>query len=349
MNINNKSYKIEFSSFENLKNKIINKVSSKDILIIDNKLKKNQVIKKIPKKYQKRCIFIKAEEKIKSLEKYSLIVESILKKGIQRDSKLISFGGGTIGDLSGFIASSLLRGIDHIIVPSSLLAMVDSSIGGKTGINSSSGKNLIGSFYLPKKVIICPEFLNTLPKRELNCGFAEIIKYSFINPNNLNKKLIKYDFKNKKDLQSIIKHSIITKIKYTRDFKEKLNSRSARSILNFGHTIGHAIENTNSYNSSIKHGEAVALGMLIEIKISKILGFYSGSIDNMISLFKKYNLPLNYNKFLLSKSFSKIIAKIKFDKKAKNDFINFICIDKKGGFVKKLSFAKLESLIKKID
>ena len=106
-----------------------------------------------------------------------------------------------------------------------------------------------------------------------------------------------------KDLQSIIKHSIITKIKYMGISKK--TKFDHRSILNFGHTIGHAIENTNLYNSSIKHGEAVALGMLIEIKISKILGFYSGSIENMISLFKKYNLPLNYNKFLLSKSFLK--------------------------------------------
>ena len=121
-------------------------------------------------------------EKIKSLNNYENIIEKIIKMGIQRKSKIYSFGGGTIGDLSGFLASTLLRGIDHIMIPTSLLAMVDSSIGGKTGINSEYGKNFIGSFYLPKRVIICPEFINTLPKREVACGFAEVIKYSIIKP-----------------------------------------------------------------------------------------------------------------------------------------------------------------------
>ena len=349
MIINNKNYKVEFSNFEKLEKRFKKIDDQNDIFIIDNKLRTNPIIKKINKRYKDRCIFIVANEKIKTLERYSYLVEIILKKGIQRKSKLISFGGGTIGDLSGFIASTLLRGIDHIIVPTTLLAMVDSAIGGKTGINSISGKNLIGSFYLPKNVIICQEFLKSLSKREINCGFAEIIKYSIIKSGSFQKKLLNYDFKNEKKLRDIIKISIKIKSKYANDFKEKSHSRSARSILNFGHTFGHAIENSNYYNASIKHGEAIALGMLLEIKISKKLGYYKGSIDNMINLFRKYNLPINYRKYLSAKNIKQINTKIKFDKKASNQQINFICIDKNGGFVKKLSFDKLEALLNKID
>ena len=226
--------------------------------------------------------------------------------------------------------------------------MVDSSIGGKTGLNSKLGKNLIGSFYLPKKVIICHELLDTLPKRELSCGFAEIIKYSLIKPNNFKNKLFKYDLNYKAEIIPIINYSVKTKLNYVNDFKEKSSKRSSRAILNFGHSIGHAIENTNTYKSNIKHGEAIALGMLIELKISEYLGYYNKPIDQIINLLEKYNLPTSYEKYLSTSNIKKLIAKIKFDKKASDNNINIICIDNKGGFIKKLSFQKLEKILTKL-
>ena len=348
MIINKKIHNVEISNLEKVNKLLLKKDLDANILIIDQNLKSNKYIKKLINKFGPRCLLIKGQEKIKSLDNYCTYIERILKIGVQRKSKLISIGGGTIGDFAGFLASSLLRGIDHYMIPSSLLAMVDSSIGGKTGLNSKYGKNLVGSFYLPEKVIICPELLNTLPNRELSCGFAEIIKYSLIKPNNFKKRLLKYDFKKNSDLISIIKYSIKTKIDYVDDFKEKSSHRSSRAILNFGHSIGHAIENSNLYKSNIKHGEAIALGMLIELKISEYLGFYNKPIDQTINLLKKFNLPTSYENYLSNDKIKKLMQKMKYDKKVSDNYINIICIDNRGGFIKKLSFEKLEKILTKI-
>ena len=267
--------------------------------------------------------------------------------GIQRKSKIYSFGGGTIGDLSGFLASTLLRGIDHIMIPTSLLAMVDSSIGGKTGINSEYVKNLIGSFYLPKRVIICPEFINTLPKREVACGFAEVIKYSIIKPSSLNKILYNQE-DNINFLSLIIENSIKIKLSYVSDFKEKSSLRSSRAVLNFGHTIGHAIENSNSYNSSIKHGEAIAIGIIIELKISQHLGYYKKSLDPIIKMIRNFGLPTDYSKYISKNNIKELINKMKFDKKVNDGNVSFICIDNKGGFVKDITFKNLETILLQI-
>ena len=347
--INKEEHNIEFANTNKIKSYLSKQINNKDILIIDKNLIKNININKIYKAFSKRCYLVNGNEKIKSLKSFGLLIEKILRIGIQRDSKLISIGGGTIGDLSGYIASSLLRGIDHIMIPTSLLSMVDSSIGGKTGINSNYGKNLIGSFYLPKKVLICPDFLKSLPKRELNCGFAEIIKYSLISPGILKNKLLNFKNINQSNILEIIKISISTKLKYVSDFREKSNLRKSRAILNFGHTIGHAIENSNSYNQSIKHGEAIALGMLIELKISQYLKHYKAPLEDELKLIKKFNLPSNYKDFLTPKKIEILIKKMMFDKKAFGNDVKFILIDKNGGFVKKISFKRLKGLLNKIN
>jgi len=248
--INNQSHSIEIIDFIKIDHFLKNQISDIDIIVIDKNLIKNKFIKKFYDKLSNRCFLLKGQERIKSLSNFNDLIEKILKKGIQRKSKLVSIGGGTVGDLSGFLSSSLLRGIDHIMIPTSLLAMVDSAIGGKTGVNSVYGKNLIGSFYLPKKVLICPEFLKTLPSREINCGFAEIIKYSYILPGPIKDKLYAFKNINKSNIKDIIKLSILTKLKYISDFREKSNHRRSRAILNFGHSIGHAIENSNLYKGS---------------------------------------------------------------------------------------------------
>ena len=347
--INKEEHIIEFINTKKIKSYLSKKINNKDILIIDKNLIKNTNINKIYKAFSKRCFLVNGNEKIKSLKSFSLLIEKILRIGIQRDSKLISIGGGTVGDLSGYIASSLLRGIDHVMIPTSLLSMVDSSIGGKTGINSNYGKNLIGSFYLPKRVLICPDLLKSLPKRELNCGFAEIIKYSLISPGIFKNKLFNFKDIDQSNILEIIKISITTKLKYVSDFREKSNLRKSRAILNFGHTIGHAIENSNSYDQSIKHGEAIAIGMLIELKISQYLKYYKDSIEDEIKLIKKFNLPSNYKDFLTPKKIEILIKKMMFDKKTFRNDVNFILIDKNGGFIKKISFKRLKVLLNKIN
>ena len=151
MIINKKIHNVEISNLEKVNKLLLKKDLDANILIIDQNLKSNKYIKKLINKFGPRCLLIKGQEKIKSLDNYCTYIERILKIGIQRKSKLISIGGGTIGDFTGFLASSLLRGIDHYMIPSSLLAMVDSSIGGKTGLNSKYGKNLVGIFTYQKK------------------------------------------------------------------------------------------------------------------------------------------------------------------------------------------------------
>ncbi len=338
-------HEIEFLKITQLERKLINNISNRDILIFDKNIVKNIFIKKLLKKFPKRCFVIKGHEKIKNIENYSTLIEKVLKLGVQRKTVIYSFGGGTLGDLSGFLASTILRGVGHVMIPTSLLAMVDSSIGGKTGINSKFGKNLIGTFYLPKKVFICSDFLKSLPKREIACGYAEIIKYSLIDSNQLHELLIK---RTKDDINKIIKHSINTKFKYISDFREKLNSKNSRAILNFGHTIGHAIENSNFYKGNLKHGEAISLGMILELKISSLLNYYPKRIDSLIEMLKKYNLPISYSKYVNKKTISSLIKKITFDKKVINEDINIVLIGKNGGFVKKISIRNLKSILNQI-
>ena len=346
--ISNQNHQIDFLNKIQLSTYLKKNFTSMDIMIIDKNLSNNQLVKYYIKNYKNRCLLIKGHEKIKTLENFSKISEKIIRAGIQRKSKIFSFGGGTIGDLSGFIASTLLRGIGHVMIPTSLLAMVDSSIGGKTGVNSKLGKNLIGTFYLPANVIICKDFLKSLPAREISCGFAEIIKYAFIQAKELKKLLIKS--KNlDRDIDKIIKISIETKLKFIVDFQEKSEGKSARAILNFGHTVGHAIENSYSYGSMIKHGEAIAIGMIVEYSLSNLLGHNNESIDTLKFLLNKYNLPTNYKKFVNGRTIPKLIKKMMLDKKASDDYVNLISIKKDNGFINKISFKNLNKFLFKIN
>ena len=332
--IDRKAHEVEFVNMAQLEKKLINDISNLDILIFDRSIIKNRLVKKLLSRFSSRSLIIKGEEKIKSIENYSSLIEKIIKKGIQRKSIIYSFGGGTIGDLSGFLASTIMRGIEHVMIPTSLLAMVDSAIGGKTGINSKFGKNLIGTFNLPKKVFISSDFLKSLPKREISCGFAEIIKYSLIDSKQLHKLLIS---QSKIDINKLIKLSINSKFKYIGDYREKLNSKNSRAILNFGHTIGHAIENSNFYKGNLKHGEAISLGMIVELKISSLFNYYPEKVTNLIELLKKYKLPVNYSKYINKKTIPTLIKRIAFDKKIINKDVNFVLIGKSGGFIKKIS------------
>jgi len=277
-------------------------------------------------------------EKIKSFKYLEKLTDEILSKGVDRKSLIISFGGGVIGDLSGFAASILMRGIDFVQVPTTLLAMVDSSVGGKTAINSSLGKNLIGSFYQPKLVICDIRYLKTLSSRQFLCGYAEVIKYGFIE----DKKLFKYlkdnhenIFKSKEEeLIYIIKESCKIKADIvTKDEKEN----GVRALLNFGHTFGHIFETEAHYSNKILHGEAVALGMAMAADMSVNLGFLAQEeCDEIVSYLQECGFILDVEEFGFEFSRSNLITHLFKDKKVENKQLTFILLKKIGeAFIEK--------------
>ncbi|MCH1526161.1 MAG: 3-dehydroquinate synthase, partial [SAR86 cluster bacterium] len=215
-------------------------------------------------------IILKHGEQAKSVQNFQKILNFLADNNFDRTDLIVAVGGGVVGDISGFVASAYLRGIQFIQIPTTLLAQVDSSVGGKTAINIVAGKNLVGAFYNPKGVIIDTTVLNSLPNREFKAGLAEVIKYAFIQNKSLFSLLKKYTkeiiLKDQKIIEEIIFLSLQTKaIIVTKDEKEN----GIRAILNFGHTFGHAIEAHGKYKK-ILHGEAVAKGMKVASKISYI-------------------------------------------------------------------------------
>ena len=268
---------------------------------------------------------LKKGEASKSIENFKKILNTLIEKKFDRSDLIIALGGGVVGDISGYVASSYLRGISFIQIPTTLLAQVDSSVGGKTAINIPAGKNLVGAFYNPKGVIIDTDTLNSLPEREFKSGLAEVLKYGLIQ----NKYLLSLLYENSAEvlhrkeriIQEIIFESIKTKSKIVMaDEKEN----GLRAILNFGHTFGHAIEANGKYKK-ILHGEAVAKGMLIASRIS--------FLENLIPLkdLKKIELLLKDFKFDLSLGeykYSDLKPYIYRDKKVKAGKLNLILLEK---------------------
>ena len=315
---------------------------TKCLIVIDNKIKK-KIILRILKKFNKKNIItflFNANEKNKNQKNVDKILAVLLKNNFQRNDCLISVGGGITGDVSGFASSIYKRGINFVNIPTTLLAQVDSSIGGKTGINTSFGKNLIGSFYQPKLVISDIDFLKTLPKREIVCGYAEIFKHSLI----FEEKFFSFLDKNANKIinlkspfieKSIIKSCEIKKKIVELDEKEK----SLRKILNFGHTFAHAYESSLNYSKRLNHGEAVLLGIYSAISFS--LKFKLLSKLNYLKIkdhFIKYKLPNKINNYFLKKDLKRLIYFMKKDKKNTSNLINLILIKKIGIIKLNLNF-----------
>ena len=300
------------------------------IIITDKNIFKyyGEVISKQFFNYQYNIIFCPDGEKAKELSNIENIYSDLIKHGCNKKTCLVAFGGGVIGDTTGFIAATFMRGIKYINIPTSLLAMVDSSIGGKTGFNLPAGKNLVGAIYHPDKIIIDSELLNTLPVREYHSGVAEIIKYSlildeklFLKLENCLEKLISGNC-NPKLLNEIIMKCIQLKIEIV---EQDENDDNIRNILNFGHTIGHAIESYYGYEF-INHGEAVAYGMLYAAKLSNLHGNLSDQeLANINSLINQLKLPIIKNIEI-----EKILDLIKNDKKNTSSGLTFILLDKIG-------------------
>ncbi|MDJ0732148.1 MAG: 3-dehydroquinate synthase [Crocosphaera sp.] len=267
---------------------------------------------------------IPAGETYKTLESISDVYDIALKHRLERSSTLLALGGGVVGDMTGFAAATWLRGINFVQVPTSLLAMVDASIGGKTGVNHPQGKNLIGAFYQPRLVFIDPMVLKTLPIREFRAGMAEVIKYGVIWNQGLfeqletEKSLDSLDNLNLEIIQEIITKSCQAKVDVvSQDEKEA----GLRAILNYGHTIGHAIESLTGY-SQINHGEAVAIGMVAAGKIAVKLGMWSEEkTQRQEKLIKKASLPVTVDNNLKSQE---IVESLQLDKKVKAGKVRFI-------------------------
>ena len=313
-------------------NKIILKEripSQKFLLVYDSKVPA-KMIKSILSRFNKKKIEKKKivfNEKSKNLKTVSSIVKILEKKNFSRNDCLISVGGGICGDVCGFASSIFKRGLNFVNVPTTLLSQVDSSIGGKTGINSLSGKNMIGSFYQPSLVISDINFLKSLPKKEMICGYAEILKHSLINNKTffkfLKKNFIKILNHDRKVLESAIyKSCLIKKEIVEKDEKEK----NIRKVLNLGHTFAHAYEATIGYNKGLNHGEAVLLGIMSAVEFSRKKNILKkNDFGQIAEHLRKLNYD-NLNKYFKLKDISKIIFYMKQDKKNKDDKINLILL-----------------------
>lgn len=313
--------------------KFISSNTSSIVLLMDINLKKygyEKNILKILKKFRIpiHLIEVEAGESLKKIKSVSSLYGQFLTLGIDRSSLLIVFGGGTLGDVGGFVASTYLRGIKWIGIPTTLLAQVDSSIGGKTGINHDLGKNLIGSFYEPLAIFSDPFYLKSLRLEEIISGLGEIVKYALIFDlkffewleNNI-LLLLKND---SKKLEKAIRVSIKWKIKtISQDY---FDETGIREVLNFGHTFGHALESLTHYKK-YQHGEAIIWGMHFALNLSFIQKTISQ--ENFIRI-KKFLEKIPITPFPKKISFSSFLQAMKKDKKVKKGKIRFILLKKIG-------------------
>ena len=273
------------------------------------------LIAKSLKSYNVKSVVIEGYESSKSLDTYAYLCEELINMGATRGELLVALGGGVIGDLVGFVAATLYRGMPFVQIPTSLLAQVDSSIGGKTGIDFIGHKNILGAFNQPKLVLIDPEFLRTLPVREIKNGYAEMIKHSFI----YSPKLLKMLEESKLNVSGEIIYENLL-IKRAHVLEDEFDN-AKRMKLNFGHTFGHIIELKND----CLHGEAVIDGMLCAIDYSIDLGLISISVKEKITdLYKK--LELEFHEY----DYHDFLSSVKYDKKNIAETINFILLKEIG-------------------
>ena len=344
-------------------NNVINKITkilkensinfNQCLIVIDSKVPKkliNKILKLLPKN-KITIYFFTANEANKNQNSINKILSVLLKKNFNRNDCLLAIGGGITGDISGFAASIFKRGIQFVNMPTTLLSQVDSSIGGKTGINTKYGKNLIGAFYQPSLVISDINFLKTLPKREVICGYGEILKHALI----ADKKFFKYLDKNGAKILNLkspyIEKSIYLSCSIKKKIVEKDEKESGlRKILNFGHTFAHAYEATLGYSKKLNHGEAVILGIKTATKFSllnKILNIKEFEfIDKHLNELK---LPREIKKNFSKNNLNKILSFMKKDKKNSTEKINLVLLKKIGFSIYNLQFdeKKIYSFLKK--
>jgi len=344
VNLGERSYNIEIGS--NIRGHLANYLVeignfSKIFVITDENVAQfhleefSEILNKANLKHQ--TIILPAGEKTKDFTNLQNLCDRILSEKIDRKTLLIAFGGGVIGDLVGFVASILLRGIDFIQVPTTLLAAVDSSVGGKTAINSKFGKNLIGSFYQPKLVLCDLHFLHTLPDRDLMSGYAEVIKYGLIDDEGffsfLEQNIGKIKARNTEILQQIIVKSCEVKAKIV---GEDETEQGKRALLNFGHTFGHIFETETNYSDELYHGEAVGIGMVMAAVMSKNLGLInSQDVFRIKKHLREAGLFCSPKELRQDWDIESLLSHLYKDKKVKDGKLAFILLQNIGdAFIK---------------
>jgi 3-dehydroquinate synthase len=276
-------------------------------------------------------LVVKPGEGSKSPEVAKQLYEKLAKKGLHRDSVIVAFGGGVVGDLAGFVGSTFLRGLRVVQVPTTLLAQVDSSVGGKTAVNLPQGKNLVGSFHQPEAVVIDPEVLSTLSAEDTRSGLGEVLKYGLIRDRSFFSQVVESSkvFDNLEDheeLEGIIARCCKIKAEVVED--DELD-RGVRRILNFGHTLGHGIEAASGYGG-MKHGEAVIWGMIGESWISRDRGYLDKAVfSNLVEALTDFNLP----SLPTDLSKEQLLDYVGRDKKVKQGTINSVLIQDQPGKV----------------
>ena len=261
-------------------------------------------------------------EEHKSLAVAGRVYDALIRHRMERNSPVIALGGGVIGDMTGFVAATYLRGVPYIQIPTTLLSQVDSSVGGKTAVNHPKGKNLIGAFYQPKAVFIDPDVLNTLSKREVRGGLAEVVKYGVI----WDPRFFSFLEKNVSNLGGL-GDSIIKAIVRSCAVKAEVvgideTESGLRSILNFGHTFGHAIEAVSGYGK-YRHGEAISIGMVMAAELSTMLALApAGLAERLKTLLRQLGLPVT-PPAISTKAF---INAVRLDKKVVSGAIRFVLV-----------------------
>jgi len=287
--------------------------------------------------FEPKSVIVPAGEENKTLETISFLWKSFLENGLDRKSTVIALGGGVVGDMSGFAASTYMRGINWVGVPTTLLSMVDASLGGKTGFDLPEGKNLVGAFYPPKLVLADPSLLLTLPERELRSGMAEVVKHGIISdPELFNLCSRGLDWV-KGNLEEIVKRAMAVKIKVIEDDPYE---KSFRAALNLGHTVGHAVELVSKFE--LRHGEAIAIGMMAEALYSARIGLAGqGLVEALQNVLQALHLPIAIPREMPQEE---IIRAMRLDKKKNAKVIRF-ALPVEIGRVKLVDVTDLESVL----
>ena len=275
-----------------------------------------------------------AGEKEKTLDTVAHMVSAMCESGIARNDIAVALGGGVVGDMAGFASAIYLRGIDFVQIPTTLLSQVDSSVGGKTGCDLPFGKNLVGAFHNPRLVLIDTDTLKTLPQKYMNDGLGEVIKYGAIKSETLFKRLETCE-----NFQDIADDTIGKCVDIKRKVVEKdFTEKGERMLLNFGHTVGHAIEKYENFEG-MSHGEAVGVGMCEITKAAEMAGYTEkGTTQRIEKLLKKFNLPTK-----AQVSAKTLTDNMLFDKKRRDDFLNLVLVKKIGfSFVKPMESKNLK-------
>ena len=330
LTINCKTYSYDVIIQRNILNNVSEYLSlqRKVLILTDDGVPSEYVLKVSSQCLNPIIVTVKQGEQSKNIDNYQLVMKTLIEHGFTRTDCLVSIGGGVVGDLGGFISSTYMRGIDFYNIPTTLLSQVDSSIGGKTAIDYNGIKNIIGSFYTPKCVLIDPNTLKTLDKRQLHAGLVEAIKMACTCSSSWF-EIISKSKNLENDIDEIIFQSLQIKQKIV---EEDLEEKGLRRVLNFGHTLGHIIESASNYN--LLHGECVGIGML---------SFSSDKARKQIKkLLKKYNLPTSYDL-----SLKDIEEYLIHDKKKTGDYIWIVSVENIGSYdLKKIKIDELYNKLK---